>query len=281
MGAVLKFPRSEKPEGGGRPLALNLRPEVQLERFDQERCVELLAVMQRVLDGSNELLEFVDSHRDAARRAGVDTIAIEISVLLESDRLERLLDALEDAALRRREVHVTLDGLSRLRRLERLLAEASSNITRFTSGGFRTAETRARREAAHARAVLDLEERRVAELREEVRAKEDLAQREIEPLGADGSRARREADHAKAVLDLEESRLAGIRRELRAKEDLARYEAEEIGRLGEIGGIQDTDFPVLSGASRGASALTDPWVPLAIFGAVAVTVVLIVVAIKA
>jgi hypothetical protein len=86
------------------------------------------------MDGEARLVEFVDSDRDLASAAGVETIAIELSAMLEAGAMDRVLDALEHAAAKGRPVDLTLQGLGKLRRAEGLLSEAASRIRRHTGG---------------------------------------------------------------------------------------------------------------------------------------------------
>jgi len=147
-GEVLKFPRPERDDSGQkeRELAFNVREPKVLEKFDLGNSQNLLGVAQRVVSGCRALLDFIHANRDLSRQAGIETIAIELTTSLESEGFERVLDALEESATEGEPVHLSTEGLGRLRRMEGLLAEASANINRFTYGGHRLAE------AARARA---------------------------------------------------------------------------------------------------------------------------------
>jgi hypothetical protein len=134
MGQVLPFPGQK---GGGDPaaakaLALGFRPPPDLQRFDERTAVDLMRLCRSVMDGEARLVEFVDSDRDLASAAGVETIAIELSAMLEAGAMDRVLDALEHAAAKGRPVDLTLQGLGKLRRAEGLLSEAASRIRKHT-----------------------------------------------------------------------------------------------------------------------------------------------------
>jgi hypothetical protein len=129
-GDIIQFPGSGKRPVKGN-LALKPRPAPTFETLDPNAGRELFRVCTFVVDGAKELLDFVDGNREVARQAGVETIAIELSGILEGGQLERILDALEHSLSKGRAVQVTLDGLAKLRRAEGLLAEAGSNKSRY------------------------------------------------------------------------------------------------------------------------------------------------------
>jgi hypothetical protein len=133
MGETLSFP-SPKPrdQAKAKELALNLRPPMAFETIDRENTQSLLKVVQGILEKSKELIDFVDADREVARKAGVETIAIELSVMMFSDRLDRVLDALESSAARGKPSQISMEGLANIRRMERLLAEANSQIVKNT-----------------------------------------------------------------------------------------------------------------------------------------------------
>lgn len=129
MTALLKFPVPEDAQKK-RALVGGLRPDPVLRLFDREDSKSLLGVAQNVHQGTAILIDLVDSHREAARDAGVETVAIELGS--ERKNIERILDALEESERRGSDTKLSLEGLDLLRRAEKLLAEAQSNISRFT-----------------------------------------------------------------------------------------------------------------------------------------------------
>lgn len=129
--AVHLFPGMES-SGPKKAWAASPRPEPQLERFDADQTKELALLLRRVTQGCRTLQDFIASDREIARDAGIESIAIEITAICEGSHLERLEDALEDALAHHEPISLTTEGLSRIRRLEALLAEASRNVSRFT-----------------------------------------------------------------------------------------------------------------------------------------------------
>ncbi len=129
--AILQFPDAfGNSQKRGQPVCSV--PEMPtLDRFDHVATAELFKISKAVKDSASELIEFVDTNRQMARMAGIETIAIEVSTLLEGDRLAGVLDALRDAGSKGREAELTQEGLSRLRRAEKLIAEANSNIKTY------------------------------------------------------------------------------------------------------------------------------------------------------
>lgn len=127
---VIRFPDPTKP--AARALAAGVKATPPLERFDTYAAESLFHITQSVLDHSRELLEYVDGNRDEVKPAGIETIVIELSGMIEGGGLHRVLDTLEEAILKKKSVDLTLEGLARVRRAEGLLAEASSRISKFT-----------------------------------------------------------------------------------------------------------------------------------------------------
>lgn len=129
---VLKFPAPDRdPSSEKKELIFNYRQRPVLSTFTNDEAKSLLVTAQRVYSGMVELIEFVDAHRETAISAGIETIAMELCA--EHVALEEILETLEESVKRNSEAEITLEGLALLRRLEKLIAEASSNILRFTS----------------------------------------------------------------------------------------------------------------------------------------------------
>ena len=232
---ILRFPSPERPDGPKESAGLPARKPPVFETFDSGRARELMAAARRTLDGAETLLAFIHENRDLAMHAGIETLGVEVVAITEGDRFGRVIDALEDAAMNGRSAALSLDGLSVLRRLETLLAEAASNIRRFTEGDFalmEIVEARARREAEYQKAYLEIEERRMEGVRSELAAKEEASRR-----------------HADSIAVLK-SALGGQR-----ASSGARAREIQVGRPG------SSDFPL--------------WIPFVIFGAVAVAVTVV------
>lgn len=189
MGAIKNFrdPNSEDRRKA-KELAADLRPPPVFEAIEAARALELLTLTKSVVKNAEALLTFVDSRRDLARRAAVETIAIEISVIMTSDRLDRVIDALEHAIVADRPAQISLDGLRTLRRMEALLAEASSNMARFAQEGMSALgdhEARVSDDARRRAAIIEIEERRLALVKEEHRLSEQSMDRDLERRRAD------------------------------------------------------------------------------------------------
>jgi hypothetical protein len=124
---LLRFP---VPGDGKRELLYDVRPKPSLRKFSNADAVKLHATARRIYEGIGILTEFIDSHRESAVDAGMETIAVELAA--ERENLDDVLSALEEAVQKDSSVNLTLEGLALLRRLEKLLSEASSNMARFT-----------------------------------------------------------------------------------------------------------------------------------------------------
>lgn len=289
-GEVLKFPRPEKDNSGQkeRELAFNIRAPKVIEKFDLGNSQNLLGVAQKVISGCKALLEFIHGNRDLSRQAGIETIAIELQSSIENEGFERVLDALEEAATDGKPVHLSIEGLGRLRRMETLLAEASSNINRFTHGGHRLAEVahaRASRDAERNRLKLEVAEKRLAALREKYQIRDHAAVQEVNLLGTVdsdlGERVRGEAQQRQIEIEIAEKKLAALRDEYRVQDYAAHREADILAG---IDSLNDADLaqatPMGQQKSSGMNTNALLWGSVIAFGAVAVTLVIIAAASK-
>lgn len=128
--ALLKFPVPPEPENRRTELLFNFRQKPTLLKFSREEAARLLGTAQKVESGLWALLDFVDSHRDDASLAGIETITVEL--VSERVPLGYIQDALEEAVAKDEGVDLTDESVALLRRMEKLLAEANSNVARFS-----------------------------------------------------------------------------------------------------------------------------------------------------
>lgn len=128
-GAVHKFPLAENHKDGLGQVPST--PPVIVSLGNTEGS-ELLKISRDVLRRGRSLVDFLDSHRDVARQAGVETLAVEISGVLEGGRLQAVVDTLEESSRREATAQVSMEGFDAMRRVETLLAEAVRNIDRFS-----------------------------------------------------------------------------------------------------------------------------------------------------
>ncbi len=127
MNPVLRFPVSD--DFRNKAFGADARPEPTLQTFGRDDSKALLGVARKVHDGTKTLLDLVDGHRTMAHDAGIETISIELGS--ERNSVRRILDALEDAEAGGSDVQLSLEGVELLRRTEKLVAEAQSNLARF------------------------------------------------------------------------------------------------------------------------------------------------------
>jgi hypothetical protein len=110
----------------------DMDPQLILDAIDYLNTKKLLGLSKYVMQGGRALVEFVDYNRSVARQAGIETIAVELSGIIDSGRIQTVYDALHEAAFSGKESQLSREGLTYLRRSERLLAEATSNLMRFS-----------------------------------------------------------------------------------------------------------------------------------------------------
>ena len=117
--------QSASPEAAPQPAGFS-RPGTG----DIEKTKHLLGVCGKVLDGTNELIEFVDKNRKMARQIGIETIAIELSGLVDGARLGDVRNVLAQGVKSAQAIALSPDIVTRLGRAEMLLSEASSEIAK-------------------------------------------------------------------------------------------------------------------------------------------------------
>jgi hypothetical protein len=129
----------------GRQGLANQSPVQEVETFNQDKVKELNCIVQYVLLGSQAMVDFLQYDRDLAREAGVESLCVEISAILEGDKFDRVVDAIGEAVQNNTAVTLSRRGLARVRRMESLLAEVQKNIGRFTPSGILAQFTQERR----------------------------------------------------------------------------------------------------------------------------------------
>lgn len=181
--AIHRFPTA----GSERRVSPALTPAPTFATFDSDRTSELLDAARNSVSTAELLLNFVHSNRNVARQAGIETIVIEISSVMQGESFSGVIDAVEEAGRNGHPLNLSHGGLATLRRIEALIAEASMNMRKFTDGDFTVMELaadRAKVEADTQRAYLDMEERRLDLMRRELSMKEGNAQRQQEAVAS-------------------------------------------------------------------------------------------------
>lgn len=113
----------------GRNLPQGVGPA--LRELDFVHSKRLLGVARHAMNAGYALIEFVDFNREVARQTGIETIAIELSGLVDSGKLESVADTLHDSTMRGNGARLSEEGLGNLRRAERLLADAAANLRKY------------------------------------------------------------------------------------------------------------------------------------------------------
>jgi hypothetical protein len=147
-GNVLKFPSPNAAPiiaGGGAALKLAskkpreciLPPPPPLDSYKYEDAVDLFDIAKTIKKKAGELISYVDDNRGAARKAGIEVLTVQIGSILEGGRFQRVYDALEEAVQNQTSVTLTREGVDKLNRLERLMAEADGIVVGYVGGGKR------------------------------------------------------------------------------------------------------------------------------------------------
>jgi hypothetical protein len=129
VGAVLRFPTLAA--SGARKQTQLPAFAVDVQALDAEGAARLLGVVRDVMARVRVLVEYLDGHRQEARKNGAETIVIELSAIMEGGRLQDIEAALEEASRGSGRPEVTLEGFGKLRRAERLVMEAEEGMARF------------------------------------------------------------------------------------------------------------------------------------------------------
>lgn len=133
-GAVLKFPGGKSPQENPLPIVHQGTTLPKLDSYDYDETVNLYQIATSVKKKAEDLVLFVDQNRSVARQAGIEMLAVQLNSILEGDKFQRVVDSLEDAVYRRVPVSLTQDGVDKVHRMERLIADADNVIVNFMNG---------------------------------------------------------------------------------------------------------------------------------------------------
>lgn len=137
-GTVLSFPggrdnKKDKKESSV-PLTHQSPPMPAIDSYDYDETVSLYQIATSVKKKAEDLVLFVEQNRSVARQAGVEMLAVQLNSILEGEKFQRVVDSLEDGVYRRVPVSLTQDGVDKVHRMERLIADADSVIVHFMNG---------------------------------------------------------------------------------------------------------------------------------------------------
>jgi hypothetical protein len=125
-GVMHDFPVSERAVQRRTPRYFS-----EVQTLDVEGAQRMLGVTRDLIARATALVDHVDRNRHEARLSGVETIAIELSAILEGGKLESVQDALEEAVRNDVRPAITIEGFSKLRRAEFLVGEVDQSIERY------------------------------------------------------------------------------------------------------------------------------------------------------
>jgi hypothetical protein len=97
-----------------------------------EKTNHLLGVCSKVIEGTTDLVDFVDKNRKMARTMGIETIAIELAGIVDGGRLGDIRNVLAQSVRVGQQVAVSPDIMHRLDRAQSLLRDASTEIGKET-----------------------------------------------------------------------------------------------------------------------------------------------------
>lgn len=106
-----------------------------MDGADLGKATHLLGSCRAVLDGATELIDFVNTNRSMSKRIGIESIAVELSGILEGTRLGDVRNLLDSSIKKGRPVVISPDVTSKVRRAEILLADAAKEIKKEMGSG--------------------------------------------------------------------------------------------------------------------------------------------------
>jgi hypothetical protein len=134
-GAVLKFPGGKPPPAEtSLPLTSKGTNLPKLSSYDYDETVNLYQIASSVKKKAEDLILFVEQNRSVARQAGIEMLAVQLTSILEGDKFQRVVDSLEDSVYRRIPVSLTQEGVDKVHRMERLIADADHVIVNYMNG---------------------------------------------------------------------------------------------------------------------------------------------------
>jgi hypothetical protein len=125
----------------GSAAAISVKPSLpppplpSVDVFDVEKARTFHSILENAVRKGKVLADLVHGDRELAAAAGLEGIAIEISALLDTERLIRMRGALGEAVRLGEGATITHEGLGRLHRLEALVAEGSQVLERYQRPG--------------------------------------------------------------------------------------------------------------------------------------------------
>jgi hypothetical protein len=102
----------------------------EVQELGPQGIQDLLGLTMGAIERANRLIEYMDENRDEAKMSGVETIAIELSAILEGGKLQRVEKALGESVRTGETPLISIDAFSKLRRAEFLVREADKAIDR-------------------------------------------------------------------------------------------------------------------------------------------------------
>ena len=130
QGGMLQFPMRSRPEN--RPIVRKTpRYFSEVQTLDAEGSRRLLGVVRDIVSRATTLIDYMDRNRHEARLSGVETIAVELSGILEGGRLGSIEDALDEASRTGERPAISIEGFSKLRRAEFLIGEVDHEIAHY------------------------------------------------------------------------------------------------------------------------------------------------------
>jgi hypothetical protein len=105
-----------------------------MDTYGHDDALDLYQIATSVKRKAEELVKFVDDNRGLARQAGIEVIAVQVNSILEGEKFQRVVDALEDAVYRGIQTNLTREGAEKVHRLEKLVSDADSIIISYMNG---------------------------------------------------------------------------------------------------------------------------------------------------
>jgi hypothetical protein len=132
QGSVLKFP-SARP--AGKPDAKSPEPVwPKLNQYTREEALSIYEIASSVKKKGEDFVAVVEQNPSIARQAGVEMLAVQLTSILESDKFQRVMEALQESVFQNAPLRLTNEGADKISRLEKITADVDHFVISFMNG---------------------------------------------------------------------------------------------------------------------------------------------------
>ena len=109
------------------------KPPQSFEKLTPDKATKILGSCGSVVEKSKTLIQYVDKNRLRARQLGIETIAVELSGMIESGALKSVLGSLETSVKENKVCHISQASLDKLQHAEAIVSDATRQMDKQLS----------------------------------------------------------------------------------------------------------------------------------------------------